>query len=159
MARLSAISREFTSQSHDKAVFWIEHVAKFGGAPHLRPSTADATLFEYFCFDVITVILVFILTVLYCIRLVSRVLGNQWRDLRKSEAFSFLQYFYTVGTGTVLFCLPNISMKKRKEKEGERKFKKRNLEKVEKQKKIKKDRNIYRNKEGKKWADIALVYP
>nr|QPA18388.1 UDP-gluconosyltransferase [Trialeurodes vaporariorum] len=66
--RLSAISREFTSQSLDKAVFWVEHIAKYGDANHLRPSTADATLFEYLCLDIIAVILVSILIVFYLIR-------------------------------------------------------------------------------------------
>nr|QPA18391.1 UDP-gluconosyltransferase [Trialeurodes vaporariorum] len=58
MKRLSAISKDFTSTALDKAVFWVEHVAKHGGAPHLRPSTADTTYFEFFCLDILSVILV-----------------------------------------------------------------------------------------------------
>nr|QPA18373.1 UDP-gluconosyltransferase [Trialeurodes vaporariorum] len=74
MKRISAISRDFTSKSLDEAVFWVEHVTKFGGAPHLRPSTADATYLEYFCMDILTVILVIILAVLFLLRLVFRFL-------------------------------------------------------------------------------------
>lgn len=58
MRKLSTMSHEFTSQTATKAVFWIEHVAKHGGAPHLRPSTADANYFQYFCLDLISVILI-----------------------------------------------------------------------------------------------------
>ncbi|CAH0395980.1 unnamed protein product [Bemisia tabaci] len=60
MKRLSTISQDFTSRALDKTVFWIEHVARHGGAPHLRPTTADSTLFEYFCLDIIAVILVIV---------------------------------------------------------------------------------------------------
>nr|XP_018903294.1 PREDICTED: UDP-glucuronosyltransferase 1-9-like [Bemisia tabaci] len=57
MKRHSAISRDFTAQGMEKAVFWVEHVAKYGGASHLRPSTADASFFQYFCLDILSVIL------------------------------------------------------------------------------------------------------
>lgn len=51
------ISRDFTPHSVERGVFWVEHVARHGGAAHLRPSTADATVFEYFCLDILSVIL------------------------------------------------------------------------------------------------------
>nr|XP_018895878.1 PREDICTED: UDP-glucuronosyltransferase 2B18-like [Bemisia tabaci]XP_018895879.1 PREDICTED: UDP-glucuronosyltransferase 2B18-like [Bemisia tabaci] len=57
MARHSLISRDFTPHSVERGVFWVEHVARHGGAAHLRPSTADATVFEYFCLDILSVIL------------------------------------------------------------------------------------------------------
>lgn len=83
MKRHSAISHDFTWQAVDKAVFWVEHVAKFGGAPHLRPSTADATYFEFFCLDIISVILVLSLIVFYIVILVYRFLTNQIFSLVK----------------------------------------------------------------------------
>nr|XP_018896847.1 PREDICTED: UDP-glucuronosyltransferase 2B18-like [Bemisia tabaci] len=67
MRRLSAISHDFTSQAMDKTVFWIEHVARHGGASHLRPATADASLFEYFCLDIISVILVSLFVILFAL--------------------------------------------------------------------------------------------
>nr|QPA18378.1 UDP-gluconosyltransferase [Trialeurodes vaporariorum] len=67
MKRRSALSRDFTSNSLNKAIFWVEHVARHGGASHLRPSTADSTLFEYFCLDIITTILVLCLTIVLLI--------------------------------------------------------------------------------------------
>ncbi|XP_018916276.2 UDP-glycosyltransferase UGT4 isoform X1 [Bemisia tabaci] len=66
--RMSAISREFTLQSISKAVFYVEHVAKYGGAEHLRPSTADINYFQYLCLDLITLILCVIFSLFYIIR-------------------------------------------------------------------------------------------
>nr|QPA18381.1 UDP-gluconosyltransferase [Trialeurodes vaporariorum] len=74
MKRLSAISQDFTSQAVDKAVFWVEHVARFGGASHLRPSTAVATYFEFFCYDIISVILILSLILLYLVKLAYKFL-------------------------------------------------------------------------------------
>ncbi|CAH0393636.1 unnamed protein product [Bemisia tabaci] len=74
MKRHSAISRDFTSQGLEKAVFWVEHVAKFGGASHLRPATADASIFQYFCLDLISVILALSLLLLFVIYCVSKLL-------------------------------------------------------------------------------------
>nr|XP_018909896.1 PREDICTED: UDP-glucuronosyltransferase 2A1-like isoform X2 [Bemisia tabaci] len=65
MKRHSAISHDLTSRAMDRAVFWVEHVARHKGASHLRPSAADASLFEFFCFDIISVILCFGLTIVY----------------------------------------------------------------------------------------------
>nr|XP_018901673.1 PREDICTED: UDP-glucuronosyltransferase 2B18-like [Bemisia tabaci] len=67
MRRYSAISRDFSSQALNKAVFWVEHVAKHGGAQHLRPATADTNLFQFFCLDIISVILVFSFALLFAI--------------------------------------------------------------------------------------------
>nr|XP_018900337.1 PREDICTED: UDP-glucuronosyltransferase 2B18-like [Bemisia tabaci] len=53
----SAIARDFTSQSMDKAMFWVEHVARHAGASHLRPATAEANIFQFLCLDIISVIL------------------------------------------------------------------------------------------------------
>nr|XP_018903292.1 PREDICTED: UDP-glucuronosyltransferase 2B18-like [Bemisia tabaci] len=64
MKRHSRISHDFTSRGMDQAVFWVNHVAKHGGASHLRPATADTTLFQYFCLDILSVIIVLSFSVL-----------------------------------------------------------------------------------------------
>ncbi|XP_018896848.2 UDP-glycosyltransferase UGT5 [Bemisia tabaci] len=74
MKRLSAISKDFSSQAMDKAVFWVEHVARVGGASHLRPATADATFFQYFCLDIISVILASSILVLFVFHKLCRIL-------------------------------------------------------------------------------------
>ncbi|CAH0395982.1 unnamed protein product [Bemisia tabaci] len=87
--KLSAISHDFTSQSMDKAVFWIQHVARHKGAAHLRPATADSTLFEYLCLDILSVILIFssgILIVIYaaCTFLISKYVQKVSIKLKRS---------------------------------------------------------------------------
>nr|XP_018896852.1 PREDICTED: UDP-glucuronosyltransferase 2B7-like [Bemisia tabaci]XP_018896854.1 PREDICTED: UDP-glucuronosyltransferase 2B7-like [Bemisia tabaci] len=79
MRKLSSISQDFTSQALDKAVFWVEHVARHGGASHLRPSTADATLSEYFCLDLISTILVLTSTICFSIHFVYRLIVIVYR--------------------------------------------------------------------------------
>nr|XP_018911798.1 PREDICTED: UDP-glucuronosyltransferase 2B2-like [Bemisia tabaci] len=72
MKRHSSISRDFTSKGMDQAVFWVEHVAKHGGASHLRPATADSTMFQYFCLDIISILLIFISFVIYTVYCLGR---------------------------------------------------------------------------------------
>ncbi|XP_072161994.1 UDP-glycosyltransferase UGT5 [Bemisia tabaci] len=57
MKKLSDLSHDFTRRAPDEAVFWVEHVAKHGGAAHLRPYIADTSYFRYFCLDLLSVIL------------------------------------------------------------------------------------------------------
>nr|XP_018901369.1 PREDICTED: UDP-glucuronosyltransferase 2B9-like [Bemisia tabaci]XP_018901370.1 PREDICTED: UDP-glucuronosyltransferase 2B9-like [Bemisia tabaci] len=77
MKRLSAISHDFTARGMDQAVFWVEHVAKHGGASHLRPSTADATLFEYFCLGIIAVIFLFSFLFFYFLRILLQFISSK----------------------------------------------------------------------------------
>nr|XP_018914531.1 PREDICTED: UDP-glucuronosyltransferase 2B7-like isoform X2 [Bemisia tabaci] len=67
MKKLSALSKDFTDRGMDQAVFWIEHVAKHGGASHLRPATADTTLFQYFCLDIISLVLTLLIFCTYIV--------------------------------------------------------------------------------------------
>ncbi|CAH0395115.1 unnamed protein product [Bemisia tabaci] len=71
MKRHSAISHDFTSRAMDQALFWVEHVARHG-ATHLRPSTADASLFEFFCLDIISVIVFLSILFLYIVYFLCR---------------------------------------------------------------------------------------
>lgn len=72
MKKLSLISHDFTSKSMENAIFWIEHVARHGGAPHLRPSTADSSYFEFLCLDILSVILVITTVVLYLLYFICK---------------------------------------------------------------------------------------
>nr|XP_018907463.1 PREDICTED: UDP-glucuronosyltransferase 2B18-like [Bemisia tabaci] len=85
MKRHSLISRDFSSRGMDQAVFWVEHVAKHGGAAHLRPATADTTLFQYFCLDIISVILVLSCFILGIVFLIMKALVSAFLLTVKSE--------------------------------------------------------------------------
>ncbi|XP_072161992.1 UDP-glucosyltransferase 2 isoform X2 [Bemisia tabaci] len=65
MKKMSSISHDFTSRAKDQAVFWVEHVAKHGGADHLRPHTANTSYFTYFCLDIISIILIITTIIFY----------------------------------------------------------------------------------------------
>nr|XP_018913220.1 PREDICTED: UDP-glucuronosyltransferase 2B31-like [Bemisia tabaci] len=77
MKKYSAISRDFTSQAKDKTIFWIEHVARHGGASHLRPATADTTFFHFFCLDIIAAILATAVLSVYTIIIIYKRLFNR----------------------------------------------------------------------------------
>nr|XP_018901073.1 PREDICTED: UDP-glucuronosyltransferase 2B18-like [Bemisia tabaci] len=82
MKRHSAISHDFTSQSLDRAVFWVEHLARHGGASHLRPATAEANLFQLLCFDIVSVIICFSFFIIFVIYFIlksfkSTIFGNE----------------------------------------------------------------------------------
>lgn len=72
----SAIARDFTSQSMDKAIFWVEHAARHGGASHLRPATAEANLFQFLCLDIISVVLGLISIFLFTMYVLYRYLAS-----------------------------------------------------------------------------------
>lgn len=62
--KLSEIWKHRPQSALDTAVFWVEHVAKFGGQ-HLRPSSADLPLYRHWMLDVISVLTVFALLASY----------------------------------------------------------------------------------------------
>ena len=68
MGKLSSLSRDFTAKAKNDAVFWVEHVARHGGASHLRPVTADTTYFEFFCYDILSFIFALLIIVIYLVK-------------------------------------------------------------------------------------------
>lgn len=61
----SAIFKDNLVHPMDEAIFWIEHVAKFKGAPHLQSHGVHMSWFSYLMLDVITVIVLGVSIVLY----------------------------------------------------------------------------------------------
>lgn len=98
MRKYSAISRDLSSIALEEATFWVEHVARHGGADHLRPSTADTTLFQFFCLDIIAVILAFTLTIIllfyYLCKLLFRVFLG--KSAKAKAAWFLLMNFNTL---------------------------------------------------------------
>nr|XP_018912232.1 PREDICTED: UDP-glucuronosyltransferase 1-1-like isoform X1 [Bemisia tabaci] len=89
MKKLSSISRDFTAKAKDNAAFWVEHVARHGGASHLRSVTADTTYIEYFCLDIITLMLTLLFFIIYLVKcsvkyLVSLVLKTSNSKIKSS---------------------------------------------------------------------------
>ncbi|XP_066287581.1 UDP-glucuronosyltransferase 2C1-like [Branchiostoma lanceolatum] len=67
-ARLSRLHRDQPQPPMERAVWWVEHVIKHGGLPHLRARAVELPWYQYYLLDVA----VFLLAV--C----SAVLGSVW---------------------------------------------------------------------------------
>ena len=64
ISKASEIYRSTPQTSREKAAWWIEHIAKFGGS-HLRSAGNDLPLYQYLMFDVLLFLLM--VTVSYSI--------------------------------------------------------------------------------------------
>ncbi|CAH1244515.1 COLEC11 [Branchiostoma lanceolatum] len=51
-ARLSRLHRDQPQSPMERAVWWVEHVMKHGGLPHLRPRAVELTWYQYYLLDV-----------------------------------------------------------------------------------------------------------
>lgn len=56
----------------DEAVFWIEHVAKFKGAKHLKSHAVDMSMFTYLSLDVLFATFVVVFSFLFAIQYLIR---------------------------------------------------------------------------------------
>jgi glucuronosyltransferase len=58
---MSQLFRDRPQTPLETAIFWIEHVIRHGGAPHLRSAAVDLSWYQYLLLDVLAVlILVFV---------------------------------------------------------------------------------------------------
>ncbi|XP_066289194.1 UDP-glucuronosyltransferase 2C1-like [Branchiostoma lanceolatum] len=67
-ARLSRLYRDQPQTAMERAVWWIEHVIKHGGLPHLRARAVDLPFYQYYLLDVAACLLA----------VCSAVLGTVW---------------------------------------------------------------------------------
>ena len=61
----------------EEAVYWIEYVLKYDGAPHLRPASLDLSWYQVYLLDVIGFVTAVVLSVfasVYC--LIKTILGK-----------------------------------------------------------------------------------
>lgn len=66
--RVAKLFRDRPLSVLDTAIYWIEYVIKYNGAPHLRTVGADLPWYQYFLIDVAAIllsILVLVLTIVY----------------------------------------------------------------------------------------------
>ncbi|CAG7733558.1 unnamed protein product [Allacma fusca] len=62
---LSNVFRDRITQPLDTAVYWIEYVIRHRGAPQLRSPARDLNFFQYYCIDVVFVLLSTLLASFY----------------------------------------------------------------------------------------------
>ncbi|MEQ2288364.1 hypothetical protein AMECASPLE_021910 [Ameca splendens] len=79
--KLSALHNDRPIDPLDLSVFWTEFVMQHKGAKHLRPALHDLYWFQYYCLDVIallvTVLLVFVTLTFKCLKLCLQKLSRK----------------------------------------------------------------------------------
>ncbi|XP_046387526.1 UDP-glycosyltransferase UGT5-like isoform X2 [Ischnura elegans] len=86
--KLSSVFRDQPQTPLQRGVFWVEHVLRHGGAPHLRSSAMDLSWFEYHLVDVMAVIFAGVLVGFYifyrvCLGIVSILCASKRRKPKK----------------------------------------------------------------------------
>ena len=75
MEQSKFLSRAFKDQLQtpvERAVFWVEYVIRHRGAHQLRSAARDLNIFQYYCLDVISLIIVMLVTILYILFAILR---------------------------------------------------------------------------------------
>nr|AHX56942.1 UDP-glycosyltransferase 211A1 [Strigamia maritima] len=87
MKKYSAVFRDHLQHPLQRAVFWIEYVARHEGAKHLRSPGEDLNFFQYFLLDVIALILVAALAVFWVLFTVGKYAKRKFSPckVKKSE--------------------------------------------------------------------------
>ncbi|KAM6918314.1 UDP-glucuronosyltransferase 1A1-like [Xenentodon cancila] len=82
--KLSALHKDRLMDPLDLSVFWTEFVMRHRGAKHLRSAVHDLNWFQYFCLDVmallVSVVLVFVAVTATCMKLCLRKLSRKTKQ-------------------------------------------------------------------------------
>ncbi|XP_077863640.1 UDP-glucuronosyltransferase 2B33-like, partial [Saccoglossus kowalevskii] len=70
-ARLSSIQRDTPMPPGDTAVYWVEHILKFGG-DHLKPASLELNLVQYLLLDIAVFLLIVVAIVIIIAKLVMK---------------------------------------------------------------------------------------
>ena len=65
--KLSMLWNDRPMSAMDSALYWVDHVAKYGGK-HLQPTSKDLPLYRYFLLDVIALLIIVVLVFVYVVR-------------------------------------------------------------------------------------------
>lgn len=69
----------------DDAVYWIEHVAKFRGAKHLKSHAVYMSWFSYLLLDVFFVIIVGLLSTVVILHLIIKIIKRTFNEKKKRK--------------------------------------------------------------------------
>lgn len=84
----SAIFKDNIAHPMDVAMYWIEYVAKFKGAKHLKSHAVQMSWFTYLLLDVLLVNLLAVFAVFFVLRMIFRKLcckAKPQKDLKKKR--------------------------------------------------------------------------
>ena len=65
MKTLSSLYRDQPQTPLDRAVFWVEYVIRHKGAHHMRSAARDLNIIQFYCLEVISVIIGAIVLLVY----------------------------------------------------------------------------------------------
>ena len=82
---LSAVYRDQPQTPLDRAVFWTEYVIRHNGARHMRSAARNLNFFQYYCLDVIAVLVGLLAVIL---RVSKIILGQIFGLFRGSKSAS-----------------------------------------------------------------------
>lgn len=54
---ISALHLDRPMHALNRTVYWLEYILRHDGAPYLRPAVYDLSLYEYFCLDILALLL------------------------------------------------------------------------------------------------------
>lgn len=69
----------------DTAVYWIEYVARHGGAPHLRVAALDLPWYKYHLLDVIGFISLIVLIIVICVTYIVKRIASKFYYNKKDK--------------------------------------------------------------------------
>ena len=81
----SAVFKDNLVHPMDEAMFWIEHVAKFKGAKHLKSHAVNMSWFSYLLLDVLLVNVSVVSIVLYIVYVLIRKLFSKKKLEKKNK--------------------------------------------------------------------------
>lgn len=81
----SAIFKDNLVHPMDEAMFWIEHVAKFKGATHLKSHSVNISWLSYNLYDVLIVNILSILSISYALFYAAKIVYVQFKLKTKSK--------------------------------------------------------------------------
>ncbi|XP_060708835.1 UDP-glucuronosyltransferase 2C1-like [Hemiscyllium ocellatum] len=85
MQKLSALHRGQPETPMERAIFWIEYVARHKGAPHLRPESYRLPWYVYYCVDVmIFLLLLFLMLPILVVILIKKLCNIAWQEKQKN---------------------------------------------------------------------------
>lgn len=74
---ISKLFKDRPSPPLETAIYWVEYVIRYNGAPHLRSAGADLPWYQYYLIDVFAVIIVVLGTVLYFVAYAAQLLRGR----------------------------------------------------------------------------------
>lgn len=85
MKKVSQIFRDRPQKAIDEAMFWVDYVIRYKGAPQLRSSARNMSWFTYFLLDIIFMFAFGILLIVGLVRYIFKMLKSDQSIKKKSE--------------------------------------------------------------------------